>query len=392
MDNIHNIGYSNERIRPTRMEVNLDNLVHNLQQIKMMAGANAMICASMKANAYGHGAARVAAAVLENGADRLSVAFLDEALELRGAGIAAPVLILGALEKDGAREVVANGLGQTVSTFAEAKALSDTAARLNIHAIIHIKVDTGMGRLGFLSESPSVLDDIIAACSLPHVFTEGIFTHFASSDEADAGYTERQLRTFNDICGGLKSRGLDIPIRHCSNSAAINGFRHASLDMVRPGIALYGGAGVLPGAHHSDARLRRVMSLKTRVALVKKISTGTSVGYNRRFIAGRDSVIATLPLGYGDGYNRGLSCGKGEILINGTRSPVAGLICMDQCMADVTDAGVVNIGDEAVLYGKQGDDEITLEEVSRTLNTIPYEIMCAVSRRVPRVYVQMGRP
>jgi alanine racemase len=346
----------------------------------------------MKANAYGHGARRVARAALANGADRLSVALLDEAIELRRSNIGAPILILGSLERRRADEVVAYGLAQTISSFAEASELSKTAVQMDKQAAIHIKIDTGMGRLGFVCEKPSVINEIFSSGFLPGLIVEGIYTHFAVSDESDVSYTEWQLKKFNDICADLGRRGLHIPIRHCSNSAAISGYPEAHLNMVRPGIALYGGAGKLPGAHHREIPLRRVMSLRTEVALVKEIPAGASVGYGRRFIAGRTSRIATLPLGYGDGYGRGLSDGKGKVLIGGRRAPTAGIICMDQCMVDVTDAGDVGVGDEAVLFGTQGGEEITLEEISKTLDTIPYELMCAISRRVPRVYMQDGKP
>ena len=384
-------GY-NGRIRPTRLEIDLDCLAWNTRQIRSITGAGVKICASMKSNAYGHGAPRAAGTVLSNGAERLSVAFLDEALELRSAGVGAPILILGALEPSGADEIVANGFTQTVSSEEDFISLSEAAARLKSRAFVHIKADTGMGRLGFAFDGARSYDGVFAACRLPGISVEGIFTHFSTADETDAAFTIRQLDLFNAICGELSARGLKIPVRHCSNSAAIDGFPQSHMEMVRPGIALYGGAGRLPGTHHKNPPYKRVMSLRTKVALVKTIPPGASVGYGRRYTAVKTARIATLPLGYGDGYNRGLSCGKGEVLIRGRRFPVAGTICMDQCMVDVTGADDIRIGDEAVLFGKQGADEITLEEISVILNTIPYEIMCAISRRVPRVYVQNGEP
>ena len=379
------------RIRPVWAEIDLDSFAWNIQRIRLATGAGAMICASMKSNAYGHGAERIAREALANGAERLSVAILDEAIELRRSGIGAPILILGALESERADEVIANNLTQTIGSQAEAAALSKAARLMDAKAGIHIKLDTGMGRLGFLCENPSVIEDIVAACSMPNIRAEGIFTHFAASDDADARFTERQLGKYNAVCAELAQRGLTFPIRHCSNSAAISGFPDAHLNMVRPGIALYGGAGKLPGEHHRDLSLRRVMSLRARIALVKDIPVGSSVGYGRKFIAGRAAKIATLPLGYGDGYNRKLSCGIGEILIGGRRLPVAGIICMDQCMVDATDLADVKTGDEAVLFGRQGGDEVTLEELSEKIGTIPYEIMCSINRRVPRIYTQNGK-
>jgi len=376
-----------KRVRPAWLEINLGNLAWNIKCIRETTDANAMICASVKSNAYGHGAVQAAGVLLANGADRLSVAILDEALELRGAGFNTPILILGSMEKDGAGEIVANNITQTINSFEEAKALSDEALRQNKKAAIHIKADTGMGRLGFVFDNPVVYDEIIDISSLPGVYIEGLFTHFASSDESDVSYTDLQLCRFESVINELYRRGLHIPLKHSSNSAAIAGFRKAHLNMVRPGIALYGGAGALPGPHHIDMALRRVMSLRTKIALIKTVPAGASISYGRRFVAGRESRIATLPLGYSDGYNRGLSCGVGEVLVRGKRAPVAGTVCMDMFMADVTGIGGACAGDEAVLFGRQGADEITLEEISDKLDTIPYEIMCAISRRIPRVYI-----
>lgn len=387
-----NGAINTDLIRPTRLEVDLDSLAWNIRQIKNGLSNGALICASLKANAYGHGAVHIAPTLLANGADMFSVAFLDEALELRAAGIDAPILILGALERPRAREVISNCLIQSISSYSEAVALSEESARTGVRASVHIKLDTGMGRLGFVYGNPSAADDILAACALPGIRAVGVFTHFATADEADPSYAERQLHDFISACADMSRRGLDIPFRHCSNSAAIAGFPHAHFNMVRPGIALYGGAGALPGAFHRDLSLRRVMSLRTRIALVKSIPAGASVGYGRRFIARRPTRIATLPIGYGDGYNRGLSCGAGSVLIGGERAPVAGLICMDQCMVDVTDILSAQIDGEAVLFGKQGANEITLEEIAQALGTIPYEVMCAISRRVPRLYLKSGGP
>ncbi|MCL2058945.1 MAG: alanine racemase [Oscillospiraceae bacterium] len=379
-------------IRPTRLEIDLDCLAENIRLIRGSTRASAAICASMKANAYGHGAATVARTALECGADWLSVAILDEAIELRRSGIDAPVLILGSLERGRAGEVALHRLAQSISTLAEARELSEAALRAGAPVAIHIKVDTGMGRLGFVCGHPSFYSDILACAALPGIRAEGIFTHFATADEPDASFTNTQLGLFNAACSELGRRGAPMPIRHCSNSAAISGFPGAHMDMVRPGIALYGGAGEFAGSHHRNMPLQGVMSLKTRITLLKDVAPGVSVGYGRRFTAQRATKIAALPLGYGDGYSRGLSNGKGQVLIRGRRAPVAGIICMDQCMVDVTDVEGAAIGDEAVLFGKQGDAAITLEEIAGALGTIPYEIMCSISRRVPRVYIKNGKP
>jgi alanine racemase len=296
------------------------------------------------------------------------------------------------LERSRANEVIGYNLAQTISSYEDPEAISAEAQKHGVQAAVHIKIDTGLNRLGFVHNDKSIFNEIIAVGSLPGIFIEGIFTHFAESDGAGRAFTETQLERFNAVRGGLLRRGLIIPIHHCSNSAAILGFPEAHLNMVRPGISLYGGAGKLPGEFHLDASLRRVMSLHAKVTLVKTVRAGESVSYGRRFTAAKPVRIATIPVGYADGYSRRLSCGIGEVLIGGRRAPIAGSICMDMLMADVSGADGVKPGDEAVLYGRQGNEEITLEEVSKKLDTIPYEIMCAIGRRVPRVYSQNGKP
>ena len=374
----------------TRLILDLDSLAWNMRLIRKAAGAGASVCAAVKANAYGHGAAQAAKVFLTNGADSLCVATLGEAVELREANIEAPVLILGSLEPGCEREVVKRGFFQTVSTYDEMKALSDAAKLSGETALVHIKVDTGMNRLGFIYSDADAADRILAASALPNLQIAGIFTHFASSDESDPAFTYLQLERFNGFYNALARRGLAIPVRHCSNSAAIFGFPGAHMNMVRPGIALYGGGCDPGGAHHINPPLRRAMTLRTRLSLVKNVAIGESVSYNRRFTARRPSKIAVMPIGYADGYDRALSYGRGQVLIRGKRAPIAGTICMDQCMADVTDIDGAAIGDEAVLIGKQGPDEITFEELTKTLNTSPHEIMCSIGRRVPRVYMQNG--
>ncbi|MDR3120591.1 MAG: alanine racemase [Clostridiales bacterium] len=389
-------GCGLSRIRPAWLEVDLDRLAENTRETRRLTRAGALICASMKANAYGHGAVQAAKTVLSSGADRLSVALLDEGIALRAAGIRAPVLILGVPERARAGEAVTNDLTQTVASLDDARALSDAALRAGRRAVVHVKADTGMGRIGFAcgaaDTEAAAVEEILAAGRLPGVEIEGIFTHFATADEADRAFAERQLAVFLRLCGALESRGLRIPIRHAANSAAIIGFPESHLEMVRPGIILYGGAGELPGAHHRAAALRQVMALKARVVQVKEISKGMSIGYGRQFVADGPARIATLPLGYADGYSRAFSCGRGELLIGGSRAPVAGRVCMDQCMADVTRLGRVRQGDEAVLFGAQGGAEITLSELAERIGTINYELMCAVSQRVPRIYLRGGRP
>jgi alanine racemase len=384
-------------IRPVWAEVDLDCLAHNMREARRAARPGASVCAAVKADAYGHGAARVADTLLQNGADRLAVALLDEGIALREAGVQAPILVLGLPETARADEIARYRLDQTVASHDAAKPLSDAGVRGGAPISVHIKADTGMGRIGMpcgaAALDEAAVREVLAIRQLPGVAVEGIFTHFAVADEPDpesAAYVRVQLGKFLALCGALAARGLRIPIRHCANSAALLHYPETHLDMVRPGILLYGMAAAPgdfpPRPDLPNLSLRQALSLKARVAQVKEIPRGASVGYGRRFVAARPSAIATLPLGYGDGYNRLLSCGVGEVLIGGRRAPIAGRICMDQCMVDVTGIGGVRAGDEAVLIGRQGDDFIALAELAQKLHTINYEVLCAINRRVPRVY------
>lgn len=383
-----NIMYDLKKIRGAWAEIDLDALAHNMKEIRRLVREDALVTAVIKADGYGHGAKKIAQTLLDNGADRFAVAVLDEGIELRQAGFEVPVLILGFTDPERAEEVVKYNLDQTVYSWELAEALSKEAARQNKKAKIHIKVDTGMGRIGLQPNNESV--NLIKKISeLPNVILEGIFTHFAVADTADKRYTEEQYEKFNWIISELQKQNVEFNVRHCGNSATIIDLPDMHMDMVRAGIILYG---LAPSNEVllKKIDLRQVMSLKVRITHVKEIEAGQSVSYGRKFIASKKSKIASLPIGYADGYTRMLS-GKAEALVKGKRVPVVGRICMDQCMIDITGIEDVKVGDEVVLFGRQGKDMIHIDELAEKLGTINYEIVCMISKRVPRVYIKGGK-
>jgi alanine racemase len=380
--------YDLKKIRAAWAEVDLDALAHNMREVRRLAQKGALVTAVIKADGYGHGAKKIAQTLLDNGADRFAIAILDEGIELRRAGFKVPILVLGYTDKERAEEVISNGLEQAVYSWDLAEALSEEAGKQGEIAKLHIKVDTGMGRIGLQPNKDSV--QLIKKISqLPNVVIEGIFTHFAVADAVDKAYTEEQYEKFNWVCSELEKENVKVNIRHCGNSATIIDLPEMHLNMVRAGIVLY-------GLEPSDEvmlnklELRQVMSLKVRISHVKEIEAGQSVSYGRKFIAEKKSKIASLPIGYADGYTRMLS-GKAEALVKGSKVPVVGRICMDQCMIDVTGIGGVKAGDEVVLFGKQDGNFISIDELAEKLGTINYEIVCMISKRVPRVYIKDGK-
>lgn len=370
-------------------EVNLDNIAHNVREIRRITNKKAELMGVVKADAYGHGAMEVTKTLLANGVTRLAVSMLDEAIQLRKNGIDVPILILSYTDPARAEEIILNNVTQTVYSYDLAKALSDAAVRLHRNIKIHIKIDTGMTRVGFMP-GYSAVKNVVEISKLPGIIIEGLFTHFASADEKDKRYTYMQFERFMSICNELSRIGVYIPIKHVSNSAAIIQFPEMHLDMVRPGIILYG---MYPSDNVDKSKLdlKPAMTLKANVILVKNVEKNTYISYGRTFKTKRESKIATIPIGYADGYTRLLS-GKGKVLINGEKAPIVGRICMDQCMVDVTDLkSEVRVGDEVVLFGKQGDNEITVEEIAKAIGTINYEIVSLIGKRVPRVYLEHGK-
>ncbi len=373
-------------LRPVWAEINLDNLKHNMMEIRRLSKSKDII-AVIKADAYGHGALEIVPTLLENGATRLAVALITEAMELRKAGVKAPLMILGYTPLTFAKELVLYDIEQTVYSYEYAKQLSEEALKHNKIVKIHIALDTGMGRIGFLPEEKSV-EEVYNISLLPNISIEGLFSHFSSADEKDKDYTYKQFEKFNWFYHKLKDRGVDINIRHIANSAAIIDLPETHLDAVRPGIILYG---YYPSEEIKKEKidLRPVMSLKTNIIHIKKIPAGEYISYGRKFKTEKESVIATLPVGYADGYTR-LLFGKAKVIINGKQAPVVGRICMDQCMVDITDIENVNLGDDVILIGSQGETKFDAEDIAKLLGTISYEVTCMISKRVPRVYIKEG--
>lgn len=377
-------------------EINLNAISHNVRELCRITSPGSRLMAVVKADGYGHGAVETSLAALKNGADCLGVARVEEGLHLRRAGIAAPILILGYTLPEHSEALVLHRLVQSVYTFEAAEALSQAASRLQTKAKVHIKVDTGMGRLGLLPDSPRIsmlgkhlpgnAQRVIESISrLPHVEVEGVFTHFATADSLDKTYTLQQLERFLEFLDKLKVHGMEFPIRHAANSAALIDLPETHLDMVRPGISLYG---FYPSAEVSKEGISLIpaMTLKARVIQVKMVPAGFHVSYGMTYQTENPTVIATVSAGYADGLNRLLSS-KGQVLTGGTRAGIVGRICMDLTLLDVGHIPDVGIGDEVVIFGAQGQEFIPVEEMAETLNTVHYEIVTSLASRVARVYL-----
>lgn len=379
----------NYKLNRAWAEINLDNIAHNVREIRRITNKKAEIMGVVKADAYGHGVMEVAKTLLDNGVTSLAVSMLDEAIQLRKSGVEVPIFILNYTDPIRAEEIILNNVTQTVFSQDLAKALSDTAVKLGKKVKIHIKIDTGMTRVGFMP-GYSAVKNVVEISKLPGIIIEGLFTHFASADEEDRSYTDMQFERFMSICTELNRIGVYIPIRHVANSAAIIQYPEMHLNMVRPGIILYG---MYPSEYVDKNRisLKPAMELKANIILVKDVEKETSISYGRVFTTRRDSRIATIPIGYADGYSRVLT-NRGEVLVNGEIAPIVGRICMDQCMVDITDINKeVNVGDEVVLIGTQGERTITAEDVAAQIGTVNYEITCLIGKRIPRVYIKDGK-
>lgn len=365
--------------------INLDNLIHNINEIKKNINDNAKIYGVIKADGYGHGAIMIARTILANGVDKLAVATLSEAIELRKNNIKAPILILGYTPAFQAKEIITHNLTQTVLSFEQAEALSYSAESLRQTAKIHVKIDTGMSRLGFSADKKSV-EKILKISKLPYIEIEGIFSHFAMADAEDKTYTVKQCNIFKDFVNELEANGLDIPIKHISNSAAILDLPDYDFDMVRAGILMYG---LYPSDNGDRERLnlKPVMELKATISQIRKLEAGNGISYGHSFITERESRIGIIPIGYADGYSRLLS-NKVYVGYKGKRIPVVGNICMDQCMIDLTDIDNIEVGDEVYLFGDGSHGEPRVEEIADFIGTINYEVVCILSKRVPRAYIK----
>ncbi|MGN9163748.1 alanine racemase [Tissierellaceae bacterium HCP3S3_D8] len=371
----------------TGLEIDLDNLAYNMKQVAKIVKEGTLITAIVKANGYGHGAIDVAKVFLENGAHRLAVSTLEEGIELRKGGIDVPILLLNHTFPERYDDILYYDLIPSIYRYNDAIELSKEAVKLEKIVKIHIKIDTGMGRIGFLPIEDSI-KDIIEISKLPNIEIEGMFSHFARADEEDKSHVKEQYKRFSWVTDRLEENNIYIPIKHISNSAGIMDTPEYNMDMVRAGIILY-------GYYPSDEvmkdrlKLKPAMTLKSYISNIKIVEEGAGIGYNQIFTTDRRSVIGTIPIGYADGYSRILT-GKGEVSIHGKRVPIIGRICMDQMMLDLTDIDDLKIGDRVVLFGHGDESYPSVEEVAKTLGTVSYEIMCMMGRRLPRIYIKEG--
>jgi len=382
----------------TWAEVDLSAYAHNIKELRRITRSDARLMAVVKADGYGHGAAAVAREALQNGAQFLGVARVNEAVQLRKTGLNAPILIFGYSPPDCAETLIDYDLIQTVYTPAAAAALSEKSRRLGKSINVHLKVDSGMGRLGLVLNAPTTTSAAIAVTAsnpireaqaiarLAGLEIQGIFTHFATADSADKSYATGQLERFMDFIEQLRRIGIEPPLKHAANSAALIDMPDSHLDLVRPGIATYG---LYPSdeVNKNNVDLKPVMTLKSRIIHLKKVPAGFNVSYGITYRTPKPTTIATVPVGYADGFNRRLSS-SGYMLVHGQRVPVVGRVCMDLTMIHVGALSDVGIEDEVVVFGKQQGEAITADEIAGGLNSINYEVVTAITARVPRVYLR----
>ena len=368
-----------ELLRDTRVEVDLGRIAYNMKQIREMAGPEVAIMPVIKANGYGHGAAAIAPTLIEEGAAYLAVATLTEALELKAANMSWPVFIMGHTPDRLLHHVVDKDITQTIFSFEQAELLNELSGKADKRTKVHIKVDTGFHRLGKVP-SAAFADEVCRISALPNVEVEGIFTHLALTGDSE---NEEQFRQFTDFITELESRGCSFRYKHIADSIACVDFPEYRLNMIRPGALIYG----MVGYHKGHLEVKQALSFKTAISQLHQVSEGEGVSYDYLWKAGRDSIIATLPFGYADGYPRNLR-DKGYVIINGVKAPLVGVICMDQCMADVTDVPDVCEGMEAVIYGDGTDGSMTIAEASALAGTNKNDIIARISARPPRVYIK----
>lgn len=368
----------------TWAEISLDNIAHNFKSLEAFVSSDTIVLGVVKANAYGHGSVPVAKVLQECGCKYMAVATLDEAVTLRENGIDTPILILGRTAPEFTETIISHDLTQSLTNTMDAHEMSLIASKLGKTVRVHLKLDTGMGRIGFVChDSCHPLDELLRILALPALDFEGVFTHFAVSEITEDGYTKMQFDAFSNIVTELEAEsGKNFKIKHCANSAAMLNYKEMHLDMVRPGIALYG---VYPAEGDWNIELRPAMELKTSICQLKDIEDGFSVSYGRTFRAPGRRRIATIPVGYADGLHRLLS-NKIDVLVNGNRVKQIGNICMDMCMIDVTGVPDVNIGDTVTIFGHDGGEFISANEFASKGGFISYEALCSPTERVPRVY------
>lgn len=370
-------------------KINLDAVIHNLNQIHKAVKEDTKVIAVIKTDGYGHGAVPIA-----KEAEELpylwgfAVATSQEGVVLRKHGIKKPILILGHSFKEEFEDIVVWDLQPAVFTYDSAEALSKTAKSLNKDVKVHIKIDTGMSRIGYQVTEENA-DEIIRLGELEHLCIEGVFTHFAKADETDKTHVKGQIALFQKMLSFLEERGIDIPLKHCSNSAGIMDIPEVNMDAVRAGIILYG---LLPSdeVQKESLDLKPVLELKAKVAYVKTLEPGRTISYGGTYVVEKEQRIATIPIGYGDGYPRSLS-NKGYVLIHGKKAPICGRVCMDQFMVDVTDILEVKEGDEVTLIGKEKDEVLTMEYLGGLSGRFNYEFACDLGKRIPRIFYRNGR-
>lgn len=380
-------------LKRTWAGVSLDNLEHNYRAIKNHIPEGCQFLGVMKADAYGHGAVPLSHALCELGAEYLAVSNLEEAIQLRRGGVRAPMLILGYTPASFADTMVFMDITQEVHSLEYAKELDTALAGTNYILNVHLKLDTGMTRIGFFAyDHERTLPELLEVCGLPHLHVEGVFTHFCVADSKapeDEAFTRTQYARFTAMLDALAAHGIRPELRHCASSGATILYPELALDMVRPGIATYGHAPSEDAEGILD--LRPLMTVRTTVAQLREIPAGTSISYGRTYTAERDMRVAVLPIGYADGLLRGLS-GKVSFRIRGRMARSVGRICMDMCMVDVSEIPEIRVGDEAALFGYDTDGTLLpCERIAQQAGTISYEILCGISKRIPRIYMQDGR-
>lgn len=374
-------------MRPTRVYIDLNKLDMNIRALKNLIKvnqSNAGYMAVVKANAYGHGAIEVGSQAIESGANWLGVAIAEEGVELREAGIEAPILVLGAMAENAAKLIVEYDLVQTVFSIDTAKLLNDLGRKYDKRIPIHIKLDTGMGRIGIRSEK-ELVRFLELTKNLPYIDHQGIFTHLAVADEKDKSFTQEQCRRFRNMLAICKAHDIDFKYIHAANSAATIGYPNTYFDLVREGIAMYG---YYPSNQINTEKvsISPILEWHSKIVYIKEVEAGTSIGYGRTFVADRAMKIATIPVGYADGYNRLLS-NRGHVLVGGQKAPIVGRICMDQTMIDISHISNATKGDDVILIGSQEQNIITADDIAALCHTIPHEVLTSISPRVDRLYI-----
>lgn len=369
-------------------EINLDNICENIKRTREIIQSDTKIMAIIKADGYGHGALPIAKA-LEPLVDAYGISIVEEGIELRDAGITKPILVLGYAPEQLYDSLLQYDIMPAVCDYAMAEKMSAKAVELGKTLKVHIKLDTGMSRIGFLPGEESV-KRIVAVSKLPNLEIDGVFSHFSKADEVDKTFSKEQLSKFMKMTEAIEAAGVALPVKHISNSAGIIELPEANLNMVRSGISTYG---MYPSEDVNKERLplKPAMSLYAYVTMVKELEAGVPVGYGGTYVTSGKTKVATIPAGYGDGYPRALS-NQGRVIIHGQYAPIIGRVCMDQFMVDVTGIDNVRTGDRVVLVGREGDKAITLEEIGNMSASFNYEAACDVGKRIPRVYIYQGRP